>query len=95
LFWRLYRWAKYALVGSAVAALGSVVAAGGVASGVGLFLAPTGIVGTVVAGTVWGLGRWGWRRVWRNRRREDVKIGVSVVQGKAYVKEPDLQAVPW
>jgi hypothetical protein len=39
-----------------------------VASGAAVFLAPTGIVGSIVAGTVWGVGRWGWRRNWRKKR---------------------------
>jgi hypothetical protein len=68
LFWRLYRWAKYAAIGSIVAAVGSVAVAGSVASGAAVFLAPTGIVGSIVAGTVWGVGRWGWRRYWRKKR---------------------------
>lgn len=96
LFWRLYRWAKYALVGSVVAALGSVAVAGSVASGAGLFLAPTGIVGTVVAGTVWGVGKWGWRRLWRKRRVEEGKVGGtrgSVVMERDV--DRDLAAVPW
>lgn len=97
LFWRLYRWAKYALVGSVVAALGSVAVAGSVASGAGLFLAPTGIMGTVVAGTVWGVGRWGWRRLWRKKRVEEGKLGGR--DGKIVMQERDvdrdLAAVPW
>lgn len=75
IFWRLYRWAKYAAIGSLVAAVGSVAIAGSVASGAAVFLAPTGILGTVGAGTLWGLGRWGWRRVWRARNRRTEEEG--------------------
>ncbi|KAH8761913.1 hypothetical protein BGZ57DRAFT_904379 [Hyaloscypha finlandica] len=49
IFWRVVRYAKYALVGSIVAAVGAT-AFGGVVSGVGWVLAPTGILGTVAVG---------------------------------------------
>lgn len=55
-FWRLVRYAKYVAIGSLVATLG-VGAFGTFVSGAGFVLAPTGIMGTVLAGSVWGVGR--------------------------------------
>ncbi|PSN59470.1 hypothetical protein BS50DRAFT_451600, partial [Corynespora cassiicola Philippines] len=43
--WRLVRHAKYVAIGSLVA------------SGAGFVLAPTGVAGTIIAGTIWGVGR--------------------------------------
>lgn len=56
------RYAKYALVGSAVAAL-SATAIGGAVSGVGLVLAPPTLVGSVGIGLIWSLGKWGFRKM--------------------------------
>ncbi|KAF2134074.1 hypothetical protein P153DRAFT_353279 [Dothidotthia symphoricarpi CBS 119687] len=52
-FWRVVRYAKYVAVGSLVATLGAG-AFGTFVSGAGFVLAPTGILGTVVAASVWG-----------------------------------------
>ena len=50
-FWRLVRYAKYVAIGSLVATIGAG-AFGTVVSGAGFVLAPTGILGTVLAGSV-------------------------------------------
>jgi len=71
IFWRVVRYAKYALVGSVVAAVGAT-AFGGMVSGVGWILAPPGILGTVAVGTAWALGKWGFRKM---------GVGESVVEG--------------
>jgi hypothetical protein len=55
-FWRLVRYAKYVAIGSLIATL-SAGAFGTVVSGAGFVLAPTGIAGTIVAGTIWGGGK--------------------------------------
>ncbi|KAF1917283.1 hypothetical protein BDU57DRAFT_159679 [Ampelomyces quisqualis] len=55
-FWRLVRYAKYVALGSVVATVGAG-ALGTVVSGAGFVLAPTGIVGAVLAGSVWGVGK--------------------------------------
>lgn len=96
LFWKLYRWAKYALVGSAVAAVGSMVAAGSMATGVGFLMAPGGIVASAGFGTVYGLARFAWRRIHR-KKMSTAQRGLSAngTATKAYAKEPDLQEVPW
>tara|TARA_R110002003_G_scaffold116_12_gene10148 strand:+ start:2978 stop:3457 length:480 start_codon:yes stop_codon:yes gene_type:complete len=63
-FWRLVRYAKYVAIGSLIATIGAG-AFGTVVSGAGFVLAPTGIMGTVIAGSVWGVGRVVLRRVKR------------------------------
>jgi hypothetical protein len=62
IFWRIVRYAKYAVVGSIVAALGAT-AFGGVVSGVGWILAPPTILGTAGIGVVWAIGKWGFRKM--------------------------------
>jgi hypothetical protein len=71
IFWRVVRYAKYALVGSVVAAVGAT-AFGGLVSGVGWILAPPSILGTVAVGTAWAMGRWGFRKM---------GVGESVEEG--------------
>lgn len=56
------RYAKYALVGSAVAAL-SATAFGSMISGVGFILAPPTILTSVGFGTIWAMGKWGFRKM--------------------------------
>ncbi|CAI6332371.1 unnamed protein product [Periconia digitata] len=63
-FWRVVRYAKYVAIGSLIATIGAG-AFGTVVSGAGFVLAPTGIAGTIVAGTVWGLGKFVVKRVQR------------------------------
>jgi hypothetical protein len=92
-FWRIVRYAKYALVGSVVAALGAT-AFGGVVSGVGWILAPPGILGTVGIGMVWALGKWGFRRMGvgesvemgAEREKEVAGEGCAGAEGSALVK---------
>ena len=57
ILWRLVRWAKYAAVGFAAATL-SATAIGTFVSGAGFVLAPTGIMGSIVAASVWGVGKY-------------------------------------
>lgn len=94
LFWRAVRWAKYAVIGSAVAALGSVAVAGSAVTGVGFLLAPPGILASVGLGTVWGLGRWSWRRYF-GRALAKNKGQVAEAQKKGYIKEPGPGSMPW
>ena len=71
------RYAKYVAIGSLVATLGAGVF-GTVISGAGFVLAPTGVVGTLVAAGVWGVGRVVVRRVgrrWDGVRRAGGKQG--------------------
>ncbi|KAF2117596.1 hypothetical protein BDV96DRAFT_611339 [Lophiotrema nucula] len=62
IFWRIVRYAKYVAIGSLIATV-SAGALGTVVSGAGFVLAPTGIAGTIVAGTVWGVGKFAVGRV--------------------------------
>jgi len=94
LFWRAVRWAKYAAIGSAVAALGSVAVAGSAVSGIGFLLAPPGILASVGIGTVWGLGRWGCRRYF-GRALAKNKGNRAQAQRKEYSKEPGPGSMPW
>jgi len=90
-FWRAVRYAKYVAIG----ALGAT-AIGTFVGPLGWLVAPTGIGASIVAGTVWGVGRWGVRRVerrWKHGREVELKSGGEGEE--VYRKEPDLQAVPW
>ncbi|EKD12511.1 uncharacterized protein L3040_008164 [Drepanopeziza brunnea f. sp. 'multigermtubi'] len=72
-FWRVVRYAKYALVGSVVAAVGAT-AVGGAVSGVGFLLAPPTVLASLGVGTAWAVGKWGFRRL---------GVGERVVEGAA------------
>jgi hypothetical protein len=67
IFWRLVRYAKYALIGSLAAAVAGT-AIGSVVSGAGFILAPTGIFAGAGVGLLWGLGKFGWRTLARRAR---------------------------
>jgi hypothetical protein len=62
IFWRIVRYAKYALVGSIVAAIGAS-AFGGVASGAAFVLAPHTIASSLGIGLIWMVGKWGFRKM--------------------------------
>jgi hypothetical protein len=68
IFWRLIRYAKYAAIGS-LAALVAGSAIGSVASGAAFFIAPTGLLGGAAVGLLWGLGKFGWRRLAKKASR--------------------------
>lgn len=67
------RYAKYALVGSIVAAIGAS-AFGGVVSGAAFVLAPPTLATSLGIGLIWAVGKWGFRKM---RFRE--KLGVDAV----------------
>jgi hypothetical protein len=62
IFWRIVRYAKYALVGSVVAAVGAS-AFGGVVSGAAFVLAPPTIASSLGIGLIWMVGKWGFRKM--------------------------------
>jgi len=97
LFWRFYRWAKYAIIGSAIAALGTI-SIGGVGA-LGVLAAPTGIVGSAALGTVWGVGRWAWKRVWNRGQKGRKSVGVNTMEEEGKTARTgarnDLVEVPW
>jgi hypothetical protein len=61
-FWRAVRYAKYIAIGSLIATIGAG-AFGTFVSGAGFVLAPTGIAGTIIASSIWGVGRYALGRV--------------------------------
>jgi hypothetical protein len=93
IFWRIVRYAKYALVGSILAAVGSTA----VGSGVAFFVAPPTLFASVGVGLIWALGRWGFRKMGVGER-----VAEGVVRGHERTKEDGSwrgeqgpQAVPW
>lgn len=73
-FWRLVRWAKYIAVGSLVAAIGAT-AFGGMISGVAWIAAPPTLGASILAGTVWGVGKIGARRLHKRWERTGRDMG--------------------
>ncbi|QSZ37311.1 hypothetical protein DSL72_009405 [Monilinia vaccinii-corymbosi] len=74
-FWRIVRYAKYAAVGSIVAAL-SATTIGSLVTGIGWVVAPTGVVGVVGMSTLWWVGKWGFSKTnmgkrWGKRAEEE------------------------
>lgn len=61
-FWRIVRYAKYAAIGSIVAAVGAS-AFGGVLSGAAFVLAPPTLLTSIGIGTIWAMGKWGFRKM--------------------------------
>lgn len=61
-FWRIVRYAKYAAIGSIVAAVGAS-AIGGVLSGAAFVLAPPTLLTSIGIGTIWAMGKWGFRKM--------------------------------
>lgn len=72
IFWRLMRSIRYAMVGSIIAALAGT-AIGTVASGVGFFIAPPGILAGAGVGLLWGLGKYSWRILAKRAREGKVE----------------------
>ena len=104
IIWRLVRWAKYVAVGALVAAIGAT-AFGGVISGVAWLAAPTSIGASIVAASVWGVGKYAARRLhrrWKNAGgdvgeaiRERVEDEGSIQRGTTYGIEMAPRAAPW
>jgi len=97
-FWRLVRYAKYVAIGSLVATIGAG-AFGTVVSGAGFVLAPTGILGTVLAGSVWGVGRFVVRRLghrWEHGRGYgEVEEEMDEHRGLEAREYRGPEAMPW
>jgi hypothetical protein len=100
IFWRIVRYAKYVAIGSLVATLGAG-AFGTVVSGAGFVLAPTGILGTVAAGSVYGAGKYVVRRVqrkWGERGGYEPDVEEEeeeMERGRARGWERDADVMPW
>ncbi|TVY30679.1 hypothetical protein LHYA1_G001214 [Lachnellula hyalina] len=96
-FWRVVRYARYALVGSLVAAVGAS-AFGGAVSGAAFLLAPPTLVTSVGIGLVWAAGKWGFRRMRRGdgeKEVEDRKEGGGVDVDGQWRDVQGPRAVPW
>lgn len=92
----MVRYAKYALVGSAVAAVGAS-AFGGAVSGAAFLLAPPTLATSLGIGLIWAVGKWGFRKM-----RVGEMAAVEVKDSHNRVREDgqwrDVQgprAVPW
>lgn len=107
ILWRLVRWAKYAAVGAAAAAIGAT-AFGTVVSGAAWVLAPPSIGASIIAMSVWGTGKFAARRLhkrWKKtggdegqaiRERESDDGGRTVrAAGRGLGVEKGPAAVPW
>lgn len=84
IFWRVVRYAKYALVGSVVAAVGAT-AFGGAISGAAFLLAPPTLATSVGIGAIWAVGKWGFRKAGLGKKLEhgaveEVKLSESKVK---------------
>ncbi|KIX93532.1 uncharacterized protein Z520_10710 [Fonsecaea multimorphosa CBS 102226] len=105
IIWRLVRWAKYAAVGALVAAVGAT-AFGGMISGVAWLAAPPTIGASIIAASIWGVGRFAARRLhkrWKNsggdvaeevRERAGDQAGEIRREG-SYGLDVGPRAVPW
>jgi hypothetical protein len=97
-FWRLVRYAKYVAIGSLVATIGAG-ALGTFASGAGFVLAPTGIAGTIMAGSVWGLGKFAVRRIHKRWEKGhgygEMEESIDERRGAVRRMETGPEAVPW
>lgn len=76
-FWRVVRYARYALAGSLAAA---AVGASALGSGAAFVLAPPTLLAGVGVGAAWAVGRWGLRRM---RRAGDGAGGAAAVEAGA------------
>lgn len=92
IYWRLYRWAKYAIVGAVVGAVGSFAFAGTLATGVGAIIAPPGILASIAVGGIWWAARWGWNRAMHKRGKGRITAEPQV-HPRVAEREPEL--VPW
>ncbi|KIW12149.1 hypothetical protein PV08_09424 [Exophiala spinifera] len=104
IIWRLVRWAKYAAVGCLVAAIGAT-AFGGVIAGVGWLAAPPTFGASIIAASVWGVGKFAARKLhkrWKNEggdvgaeMRERIEDEGPVRREGSYGTEMGPRAVPW
>lgn len=104
IFWRLVRWAKYVAVGSLVAAVGAT-AFGGAVTGVAWLAAPPTIGASIIAASVWGVGKFVARRAHARWKKgggdagEEIREGVederSIRSEGAYGVDMGPRAVPW
>lgn len=94
------RWAKYAAVGAAVAAIGAT-ALGGFASGVGFLIAPPTMVGSIGLGAIWAMGKWGFRKAGFGTNVDEAEVArkeqrrQGVREDGTYRDAQGPRAMPW
>jgi hypothetical protein len=103
IIWRLVRWAKYAAVGALVAAI-SATAFGSVLSGAAWLAAPPTVGASIIAASVWGVGKFVARRLhkrWEKtggdegEAQREVEEDSPVRRDGTLGQETGPQAVPW
>lgn len=104
IIWRLVRWAKYVAVGALVAAV-SATALGGAISGVAWLAAPPTLGASIIAASVWGIGRFAARKLhtqWKKHggdmgeeMRERIGDEDGVRREGSYGIDVGPRAVPW
>ncbi|ETN47225.1 uncharacterized protein HMPREF1541_01416 [Cyphellophora europaea CBS 101466] len=103
IFWRIVRWAKYAAVGAIAAAIGAT-AFGGAVTGVAWIAAPPTIGASIIAATVWGVGKYAARKLHKRWQRSGGDAGEAAreLQEQHPLKregtmgqETGPQAIPW
>jgi hypothetical protein len=85
IFWRIVRYAKYALVGSIIG------------SGVAFFVAPPTLFASVGVGLIWAAGEWGFRKMGVGERLVQ-SVGRSheeTMRDGGWKGEQGPRAVPW
>lgn len=102
--WRLVRWAKYVAVGALVAAIGAT-AIGGAISGVAWLAAPPTFGASIIAASVWGVGKFAARRLHKRWQKEGGEVGEAMreqvedardVRGDgSYGTDMGPRATPW
>lgn len=101
--WRLVRWAKYIAVGTLVAAVGAT-AFGSVISGVAWIAAPPTFGASILAATIWGVGKFTAKRLhkrWNSTGRDHGEADREYENDHALKRTGSLgqetgpQAIPW
>ena len=103
ILWRVVRWAKYAAVGALVAAIGAT-AFGSVLSGVAWIAAPPTVGASIIAATIWGVGKFAARRLhrrWKSTGEDAGEVAREHCEDNPVKREGTLgqetgpQAIPW
>lgn len=87
------RYAKYALVGSIIAAVSSTA----IGSGVAFFVAPPTLFASVGVGLIWAVGKWGFRKMGVGERVAEgvVRSHDETRRDGGWRGEQGPRAVPW
>ncbi len=104
IIWRLVRWAKYAAVGALIAAVGAT-AFGGMITGVGWLAAPPTFGASIIAASIWGVGKFAARKLHGRWKREGGDVGAEIRERAedegavrregSYGIDMGPRAVPW